>query len=199
MIILLCGGIGSGKSTVAEYLTTNFFFEEVSFADPLKKFALALGFEFSDVYGSQEEKCKVNDFWGISGRQFMQRCGTDIIRKHSHILGENIDNLWIKAMECKILKAQRECRNLVISDGRFEDEIELGRKYGGIVIKLKRSTGSGAYDLGSSIDSSIHESEKNFDKIQEDFLYENNKSKEELFSFIKQVVEKNKKINVFLK
>ena len=102
-------------------------------------------------------------------------------------------------MECKILKAQRECRNLVISDGRFEDEIELGRKYGGIVIKLKRSTGSGAYDLGSSIDSSIHESEKNFDKIQEDFLYENNKSKEELFSFIKQVVEKNKKINVFLK
>jgi len=172
MILVLCGNIGCGKSTACEYLVQSLGFQEMSFAEPLKKLAVSLGFNEKDVYGTQEEKAQINPYWGISGRQFMQRFGTDITRKNSHLLGEGISNVWIKAVECKIAKAKN---NLVISDGRFEDEIEAVRKYGGIVIKLTRKT---PYEC-------THESEQNFDKIKADYEYNNVGSKEDLYEFLK--------------
>lgn len=179
MIIVLVGSIGSGKTTACEYLVKSLGFEETSFAEPLKKFAVSLGFNNHDVYGTQEEKEKINPYWGISGRQFMQRFGTDIMRKNSHILGEGIDNVWIKAVECKMERVKNEGRNLVVSDGRFEDEIDAVRKYGGVVVKLTR--GVKTYD-------STHESEKNFDKIKGDYEYNNSGSKEELHEFLNRLV-----------
>ena len=185
MIIVLCGGIGSGKSTACDYLVQSLGFEETSFAEPLKKLAVSLGFDEKDVYGTQEDKMRVNPYWGISGRQFMQRFGTDITRKNSHLLGEGISNVWIKAVECKMEKAKVKGTNLVVSDGRFEDEIEAVRKYGGIVVKLRRG------NVYESNHESNHESEKNFDKIKADYEYNNVGSKEDLYEFLSNLRETN--------
>jgi len=179
MIVVLVGSIGSGKSTACEYLVESWGFKETSFAEPIKKFAISLGFEEKDVYGTQEEKLRVNPYWGISGREFMQKFGTDIMRKNSKVLSEEITNVWIKAVECKMKKAKDQGTHLVVSDGRFEDEIEAVRTYGGIVIKLSRSDTT--FDL-------THESEKNFDKIKADYEYNNNGTKEDLYTFLKNVV-----------
>lgn len=180
MIIVLVGSIGSGKTTACNHLVKSLGFEETSFAEPLKKFAVSLGFNECDVYGTQEEKERVNPYWGISGRQFMQRFGTDIMRKNSCLLGEGIDNIWIKAVRCKMEHANNKGKNLVISDGRFEDEIDAVRKYGGVVVKLTRE--ANAYE-------STHESEKNFDRIRYDYEYTNGGTKEELYEFLNSLVK----------
>jgi hypothetical protein len=182
MIIVLVGSIGSGKTTACDYLVSSLGFEETSFAEPIKKFAVALGFSHKDVYGTQEEKLTINPYWGISGRVFMQRFGTDIMRKNSSVLGQGIDNVWIKAVECKMMRAKESKINLVVSDGRFDDEIDAVRRYGGVVIKLSRT---------NQEYSSIHESEKNIESISSDYHYANTGTKEDLYAFLEEVVKLN--------
>lgn len=177
MIIVLVGGIGTGKSTVADYLKQKNFAEE-TFSSPIKQFAVSIGFHERDVYGTQNDKNKPNEFWKISGRQFMQRFGTDVMRNFSHLIEPSISNIWIKIMENKVLNAIEKGQNIVISDCRFEDEFESLKKYGVISIRLKRNLG----------EVSLHSSETNFDKIQTQYVYENNKSKSDLFRFIDKIL-----------
>uniref|UniRef100_A0A6C0KSR2 Deoxynucleoside monophosphate kinase n=1 Tax=viral metagenome TaxID=1070528 RepID=A0A6C0KSR2_9ZZZZ len=174
MLFVFVGNIGCGKTTAANILQKDFGFLEFSFASPLKDFALSIGFNFEDVYGSQEEKTNVNINFGISGRQFMQKFGTDIMRANSGFLFNNkIDNIWVKAMEIKISSAKN--KNIVVSDGRFVDEIESLKKFGAIVVRLKRS---------NSPYTSCHSSEIEIHKIKADIEYENNSTIDALKSFI---------------
>ena len=79
MIYGIIGKIGSGKTTISEYLKLKGFLE-YSFATPLKKVAIALGFSDSEIHGTQEEKLNVNKTWNISGREFLQKFGTEVCR-----------------------------------------------------------------------------------------------------------------------
>ena len=139
MIILLTGNIGSGKSLSAKILCDLFGLEEVTFAEPLKSFAMSIGFTYEQVYGTQEQKLQINDFWKISGREFLQKFGTDVCRDNlpEIIPKMNMNNsqIWARVMEKKLI----EKSNLVISDGRFMDEVRLVKKYGGIVLRINRS------------------------------------------------------------
>lgn len=178
MIIVLVGKIGSGKSTVADFLKSRGFIE-LSFAEPIKQFAIALGFENKSVYGTQAEKNTVDEFWGISGRQMMQRFGTDIMRNYGHMIEPSIANIWVKALEQKITTLKKDC-DIVISDCRFEDEAVMARSHNALIVRLERD------NTQFNID---HESEKNTDKIRADYVYKNNKTKEDLRSFIQTIIE----------
>lgn len=170
MLIVLTGKIGSGKSTVAEILVKDFCFKELTFAEPLKQFALSIGFTYEQIYGTQEQKALlINDFWGVSGREFMQTFGTDIMRKQSFY-----KDFWVKALEVK-LKSIPSDENIVISDARFLNEIQMTKKFNSIVVRLDRDT------LNFK-----HESENSLDGYQPDFIIKNNSSLYEL----KKKVEK---------
>lgn len=139
-LLLLVGEIGSGKSTLANILTKYGYYEE-TFASPIKQFAINIGFDIDDIYGNQVQKNKVNDFWQISGRQFMQLFGTDLCREllPSKIpMQLNGRNLWVRIMEKKISSYKEKNKLLVISDGRFKDEIKLVKEYNGKIIRIIR-------------------------------------------------------------
>jgi len=167
-LVLLVGLSGSGKSTAAEILRNRHGYKEDMFAAPLKKFALALGFSRKQIYGTQAQKAQINEYWGISGRTFMQQFGTEVCRdaipKCIPELDLNGRTLWARVMEGKITKSKK----LVISDGRFEDEASLVRHYGGIIIKLERE----------GIQQGSHASEQN--RIQPDVVIQNNGSLDDL-------------------
>lgn len=178
MLLVLIGNIGCGKSTAANILK-EIGFIEYSFATPLKEFALSIGFNYVDVYGTQEEKTRVNPNFCISGRQFMQRFGTDVMRKETKVIFDNhIDNVWTKAMEIKIKNALALGKNVVVSDGRFPDEAKLIKDLGGIIIRLKRQNNNF---------ESNHASEREMNNIIADVEYFNDGTIEDLRRFLTQI------------
>ena len=182
MLVIFVGKIGSGKSAAANILK-KYSFEEETFAEPIKQFLLSIGFNYEDVYGSQEEKLKINKFWNVSGREFMQKFATDIMRNKLQTVLPQLDlggsTIWVRAMEKKI--QDNPSKNIVIADGRFLDEIMLVKKYGGIVIKIIRPSNNNKYD-------SSHESESYFDSIQPDYEILNDGTFEDLENKIKSVL-----------
>jgi dephospho-CoA kinase len=182
MLVIFVGKIGSGKTTAANILK-KYSFEEETFAEPIKQFLLSIGFNYKDVYGSQDEKLKVNKFWNVSGREFMQKFATDIMRNQLKTVLPQIDlgdsTVWVRAMEKKILN--NTSKNIVIGDGRFPDEIMLIKKYGGIVIKVDRPS-------NNNYDNSVHESESYFDTIIPDYEIINDGTFEDLENKIKNIL-----------
>jgi hypothetical protein len=155
MIIVFVGKIGSGKSSAANILKKYSFVEE-TFADPIKQFLITLGFKHDEVYGSQEDKARINEFWNVSGREFMQKFGTDLMRNklQATIPNLNLNNstVWVRIMEKKL---QNNHKNIVIGDGRFPDEIALIKKYGGIVVKINRCVCDSEHESESYINSIV--------------------------------------------
>jgi hypothetical protein len=173
MLIMLTGEIGSGKSTAAHILE-RYGFEEDYFSRPLKDFALSIGFEHEEIYGTQEQKLRINKFWGISGREFLQRFGSEVCRnflpKAIPNMNLNDRTLWARTMERNI----QNYDYLVISDGRFEDEAKLVNDHNGIIIRLERK-----YDAGSSTVSG-HQSETEMKKIKPNVVIDNNGTVDDL-------------------
>lgn len=186
MLIVFVGKIGCGKTTASKYLSTKYNFKEIAFADPLKKFAMNVGFTHNQVYGTQEEKEEINEFWGMSGRKFMQIFGTDIMRKQSFI-----ENFWVRVLEQSINKSINQRDNFVVSDGRFLDEIEMIRRKGGIVVRILRNDSSEHSSENSSENSLNHSSEKEIDEITPDFVINNlSNNKEDFYIKIDEIIEK---------
>lgn len=183
MLVIFVGKIGSGKTTAANILK-KYNFEEETFAEPIKQFLLTIGFNYEDVYGSQEEKLKVNKFWNVSGREFMQKFATDIMRNQLKLILPKLDlgdsTVWVRAMEKKILN--NPSKNIVIGDGRFPDEIMLIKKYGGVVIKVERPS-------NNDDNNSVHESESYFDTIIPDYEISNDGTFEDLENKIKNILD----------
>lgn len=189
MLIGISGMIGSGKSTIAEYLVSKYEFVEYMIAKPLKEIGLIFGFEHHQMFGTQQQKLEINEFLGISGRQFLQVFGTEVCRKYipKVLPATKFDeiSIWIRLFE----KYYKNCvyKNTIVSDIRFVDESESIRKLGGIIIKIKRNDLTG--------DS--HQSEKNFDLIEHDYIIHNYGSMDELYIKIDLIINSIKIKNEF--
>ena len=174
-VVLLVGDIGSGKSTAAKLLS-KYGFTEDYFAKPLKDFALSLGFKHKQIYGKQSQKEQVNKFWLVSGRNFMQTFGTEVCRdflpKALPKLKLKGRKIWARVMEGKIKRASKP---LVISDGRFADEVKLVKDYGGVVIRIIRQL-----KPMTRAESKKHMSEQNFNNLDCDYFIENDSTIEDL-------------------
>ena len=163
MIIGITGKKYSGKDTIADYLITNYDYKRFAFADPLKDICRIL-FNFSEeqLYGKEKEI--VDIYWNISPRNAFQKIGTDLFRNNFN------EDFWIKVLERKLL--DNPLQNIVISDVRFENEVEMIRKLNGKIIKVVRNN-----NITENIDK--HESENN--NIMEDILINNNETLHELY------------------
>lgn len=178
MLIGIMGPKGSGKSTIANYLVRHHGFIEKSFADPLKKVCKEL-FLFNDeqLYGTQEQKETPDAKWfGATPRQVFQFIGTDLLRNNLNQimpgLGENIFTyhfkLWYEAE-----RLRNPNSNIVISDVRFLNEVELIKHIGGQIIKIHRP---------ELVNDDLHQSEKEQESITiYDFIIVNDDNLDSLY------------------
>ena len=153
-LIGLTGRARSGKDTVAHHLNENNSYSSYAFAQPMKQ-ACKIMFNWSEQHVNGDLKEVVDPLFGISPRVAMQRLGTEFGR-------ETINkSMWL-------LRAQTEIDsklNLVITDVRFNNEAELIKENGGIVIEIRRNDREAV---------SEHKSENGIDESLVDFVVENN-------------------------
>ena len=125
MLIGLCGAAGSGKNTVAEFLTE---FAQIAFADPLYECVSTITGLPVDRLKDREVKEAVMPHLGKSPRQLLQTLGTEWGRGTVH------PEIWIRiAME----RAGRR-PNVVITDVRFDNEAQAIVDAGGEVWRVAR-------------------------------------------------------------
>lgn len=178
-IIAFCGSIGCGKTTAC-YQLARYGYQTMNFADKLKDIGLLIGFEYSEMYGTQEEKLRVNRHFGVSGREFLQKFGTEICRNEfaRHLPNFNLNgrSLWVRLIELAL--STRFNQNIVIGDCRFADEADMIIENGGFIVKIVRTNDQNAQDEQKNNQILLHASESAIDGIKPHFIIYNNGSKE---------------------
>lgn len=192
-LIMIVGSMGSGKSIAAELLG-KYGFKEDMFAGALKEFAISVGFTQEQVYGTQAQKLVINEFWGISAREFLQKFGSEVCRIALPAAIPNMKmngrTLWARTIEQKISKFPL----MVISDGRFLDEAQLVKDHKGIIIRLNRDacrcqvTCDGVCKKLAG-EHGNHVSETSMSEIKEDYRIDNNGSIMDLENALCMVLE----------
>ena len=192
-IIGIIGCVGSGKDTCGDYLVNHYKFQKIAYADKVKDVAsIVFGWDRDLMQGSTKEsrewREQVDEFWGISPRVAMQKIGTDMFREH-------IDkDVWIKSVVKKIQSTEN---NYVITDCRFENEVEAIKNLGGKVIYIQRGEEpewAAEAREGKPCRDGIHVSDWNpymLTKYADNTIY-NNGTLEELYRKIDSLI--NKKI-----
>lgn len=141
MLIGLLGFAGAGKGTVADIMIEDYAYHKLAFADTLKDITSHIfGWDRKLLEGDTEVsrafREKLDDFWSarfgreITPRIILQQIGTEAMRD---VIDQNI---WVYSLEQKIKHTNSE--NIVITDVRFPNEIDLIRKLGGKLIRVRR-------------------------------------------------------------
>ena len=208
MIIGICGFIGSGKDTAADYLVNFHGFKRESFASSLKDAVSSVfGWDRELLEGrtkqSREWREQPDPWWTtrlgqpITPRSVLQLWGTEVCRRGYH------DDIWIAALENKIRNSKDD---IVISDCRFPNEIEAIKRSGGIVIRVTRGPEPAWFELAEIVNQgptkntkwrltkteldkfNIHASETAWIGTKFDAEIENNGTIEELYQQVKNLV-----------
>ena len=148
MIIALVGFAGSGKDTAGDMLVYQGFVRE-SFAKPVKDAVAAIfGWDRGLLEGSTSEsrawREQPDSYWSactgkpFSPRLALQLMGTEAGRDVFH------PNIWIDALE-KRVSGNNEA-NYVITDVRFNNEIERLHRMGAIIVRVRRGPEPDYYD-----------------------------------------------------
>ena len=130
-IIALTGPKGVGKTTIAKEIEARDWQNRciLSFADPLRRMMSQL-IPMSLMTDQDRKEKPLEWLGGKSPRQLLQSLGTDWGRD---MVSETI---WIDAMRRMI--SDQSFDVIIIDDCRFENEAQMVRDMGGIVVGLER-------------------------------------------------------------
>jgi hypothetical protein len=196
MIIGICGLIGAGKDTAADYFVNFHEFRRDSFASTLKDAVSAVfGWDRELLEGRTKEarewREQIDPWWSarlaiphLTPRWILQHWGTEICRHGFH------DDIWIASLENKL---RRSRNNTVISDCRFYNEVAAIKNQGGQVIWIQRGITPHWYSIATQANrgdsaalrwldqQGIHASEYSWAGTQFDYIVENNGSIDSLY------------------
>lgn len=198
MLIGLIGKKGVGKDTVADYLVETRGYQKLAYADPLKSACREL-FSFSEEQLNGNLKEEIDPYWKVSPRQVFQFVGTELFRNEMKRLIPDIENnFWISCMERRLLSLLKtepliqghkgnevQKSNIVVSDLRFPNEVELIKKHGGMTIKIIRPE-SESPKLSSI---NFHSSEILTESLKSDFILQNFSTKDSLFQEMNSILK----------
>jgi len=203
MIIGVCGFIGSGKDTIADYLTNFHGFRRESFANSLKDaVAQVFGWDRTMLEGrtkmAREWREQVDPWWSerlnmpnLTPRWVLQYWGTEVCRKAFH------DDIWIASLENKLRNSKDD---IVISDCRFPNEIKSIKDAGGIVIRVVRGAEPDWYQVAEYANQGlemfqeklktlgIHASETAWVGTKFDYTLDNNETIDDLYTQVQSVI-----------
>jgi hypothetical protein len=203
MIIGVCGFIGSGKDTIADYLVNFHEFRRESFASTLKDAVAAVfGWDRTMLEGRTKEarewREQVDPWWAerlamptLTPRWVLQYWGTEVCRKAFH------DDIWIASLENKLRNSKD---HVVISDCRFPNEISSIKNAGGKIVWVQRGQLPDWYDIaidanqGSNVALNelkrlkIHASETAWVGTEFDLVLDNNGTIDDLYAQAKNLV-----------
>ena len=207
MIIGVCGLIGAGKDTIADYLVNVHEFRRESFANTLKDAVAAVfGWDRVLLEGRTKEarlwREQKDEWWSnrlgrdITPRWVLQYWGTDVLRNHFH------DDIWIASLENKLRKTTDD---VVISDCRFPNEIKAIKNANGLVIRVVRGDDpswmshavhymSGPSTIGWAIGkdaldrAGVHASEYSWAATNFDAIIDNNSTIDNLYLQVQNLV-----------
>ena len=207
MIIGVCGFIGTGKDTIADYLVNVHGFRRESFANTLKDAVAAVfGWDRTMLEGrtksSREWREQRDEWWSqrlgmeITPRWILQHWGTEVCRRAFH------DDIWIASLENKLRNSRDD---VVISDCRFPNEIATIKRAGGMVVRVVRGEdpawyraavdyNAGPSRIGWSLgkqeleNHGVHASEYAWVGTKFDAVLDNNHSMDDLYLQVKHLV-----------
>jgi len=204
MIIGVCGFIGSGKDTIADYLVNVHGFRRESFANTLKDAVAAVfGWDRVMLEGRTKEarewREQVDPWWAerlnlpnLTPRWVLQQWGTEVCRRGFH------DDIWIASVENKL---RRSKDNIVISDCRFPNEIASIKNATGIIVCVARGELPSWYIMASKANEGdafaaaklkalgVHASETAWVGTKFDYMLDNNSTLDSLFNQVETVVQ----------
>lgn len=129
-IIGIVGLAGSGKSTLEDLIRCRHDFAVETLAAPLKMFcASVFGFDSLSLYGPSEYRNAIDPRWGFSARRALQFIGTEVAR------GLHPD-VWVRSLISRI--ELRGLKRYVVSDVRFQNEIDALKAVGGKIVMIRR-------------------------------------------------------------
>ena len=194
MILGICGFQSSGKDTIADFLIKEYGYTRLSFASALKDIvSIMFSWPRDKLEGLTKEdrewREKIDPWWSkslkmphLSPRYVLQHFGTEIFRNHWH------PDIWVKVVENKILQILETnlYTNIVITDCRFENEINMLLRYQAKIIHVHRNMPSWfhKYKMGIDVEEVklMHKSEITWIRCFKDWEIENNGTKEELYN-----------------
>lgn len=203
-IIGVCGFIGSGKDTAADYLVNFHEFRRDSFAATLKDAVGAVfGWDRELLEGRTKEarewREQVDTWWAkkldmpnLTPRWVLQYWGTEVCRKGFH------NDIWIASLEARLRNSKD---NIVISDCRFPNEIKAIKEAGGKVIWVQRGELPSWHIMAAKANNGdsfaaaklkqlgIHASETAWVGTNFDAIIDNNGSIDDLYKQLANVVQ----------
>ena len=152
-IIAICGFMGSGKDTIADYLVNFHGYKRESFANSLKDaVSVVFGWDRELLEGrtkqSREWRETKDEWWSkrlkqdITPRWVLQYWGTEVIRRGFH------DDMWVASLEYRLLQSKDD---IVITDCRFPNEIKALKDIGAKVLRVKRGSEPEWFDAAKSM------------------------------------------------
>lgn len=203
MIIGVCGFIGTGKDTIADYLVNIHQFRRESFANTLKDAVSSVfGWERDLIEGrtrqAREWREQVDTWWAdrlgipdLTPRWVLQYWGTEVCRKAFH------NDIWIASLENKLRNSRDD---IVISDCRFPNEIKSIKEAGGKIVWVHRGAMPVWYDTAVAANKGdptsqealeemgIHASETSWIGTDFDYIIDNNGTIDNLCQQLKNLV-----------
>jgi len=204
MIIGICGFIGCGKDTVADYLINQHGFQRESFASTLKDAVSAVfGWDREMLEGRSKEarlaREEVDEWWAkklnmpsLTPRWVLQYWGTEVARKSFH------DSIWVHSLERKLLDSTSD---VVITDCRFPNEVKTIKEAGGQVVWVQRGAMPDWLDAARAANEGevwgintmnvleIHSSEWSWLNTNFDHILDNNYDLTHLYDQIESILE----------
>lgn len=179
-LVGLLGTKGVGKDTVGDYLVSCHDYEKRAFATPIKE-ACSILFQLPSTRFEGDEKEIVDPRHGLSPRQMMQLVGTDFFRGKVH------KDFWIRHFQTFHAGRVENSPSLVVTDLRFQNEVDLIKSLGGMVLRITRAPREGQDGRHTTPD--LHITEQGVALLQGvDATIENDASLEDLFEKVDRAI-----------